>query len=129
MPNSMRGFTLIELLIALLVFSALGFAVSARVGDVAAQSFQLERRALAHWVAQNELQRLYLSRIGNTDPLTTGSRSTRVFLGQRDWVVRTEIKRTDQPLVNRVEFSVFELDANGEEIGPLEQTTSFLGRY
>ncbi len=123
------GFTLIELMIALLVFSALGFAVSARVGDVAQQSFQLERRAIAHWVGQNQLQRLQLSRLNNKDPLTTGTRSERVFMGERDWVVKFDVKNTEQPLVNRVEVAVFELTSDGDEIGPLDQTTSFLGRY
>jgi general secretion pathway protein I len=123
------GFTLIEVLVALLVFAALGFAVSARIGDVAQQSFQLERRALAHWVAQNQLQRLHLSRLGTTDPLTVGTRTERVYMGQRDWVVHIESKRTEQPLVNRVELAVFELDANGDEVGPLDQAISFVGQY
>lgn len=123
------GFTLIEVLVALLVFAALGFAVSARIGDVAQQGFQLERRALAHWVGQNQLQRLQLSRLGTTDPLTVGTRTERVFMGQRDWVVHIESKRTEQPLVNRVELSVYELDSNGDEVGPIDQAVSFIGQY
>lgn len=124
-----NGFTLVEVLVALLVFAALGFAVSARIGDVAQQSFQLERRALAHWVAQNQLQRLHLSRLGTNEPLTVGTRTERVFMGQRDWVVHIESERTEQPLVNRVELAVFELDANGDEVGPLDQAISFIGQY
>ncbi len=124
------GFTLIEVLVALLVFAALGFAVSARIGDVAQQGFQLERRALAHWVGQNQLQRLQLSRLNSAGtPLTVGTRTERVFMGQRDWVVHIESKRTDQPLVNRVELSVYELDSNGDEVGPIDQAISFIGQH
>ena len=130
----LQCFTLIEVLVALLVFAALGFAVSARIGDVAQQGFVLERRAIAHWVAQNQLQRLHLDRQqqiqqGQTSALTVGTRTERVFMGQRDWVVHIESIRTEQPLVNRVELAVYELDGNGDEVGPFDQVISFVGQY
>ncbi len=125
----MRGFTLIELLIAILVFSILGFTVTSRVSGIATQSFQMERRAVAHWVAQNQLQRLQLSRVNNNEPLVTGNETERVYMGNRDWLVRYETVATDHPWMHRVEIEVFELAANGEEIGPLHSGISFLGRY
>lgn len=133
-PANNTGFTLIEVLVALMVFAALGFAVSARIGDVAQQGFVLERRAVAHWVAQNQLQRLHLDRqqqilSGSPTALSLGTRTERVYMAERDWVVHIESKRTEQPLINRIELAVYELDSNGEEIGPYDQLISFVGQY
>ncbi len=124
-----QGFTLIELLIALLIFSVLGFTVTTRIGGVANQSFQLEQRTVAHWIAQNQIQRLRLTRVNNVDPLKTGTRTERVVMAQRDWLVKFDAKSTDHPALQRVELAVFELAVDGAELGPYYQTVTFLGQY
>ena len=82
MRRPTRGFTLIELLIAILVFSILGFTVTSRISGIANQAYQMERRAVAHWVAQNQLHRLQLTRYKNTEPLVTGNDTERGVHGQ-----------------------------------------------
>lgn len=123
-----HGFTLIELLIALLVFSVLGFTVVSRVGDVVTQLYGMERRAVAHWVADNQMARLKLSEALSTEPLATGKNRERVFMGGREWRVDTVVKDTSHPWLRRVDLEVYEIQAEGA-VGPLETLVAFVGRY
>ena len=123
-----RGFTLVEVLIALVVFAVLGFTVAARVGDVVNQTFSLERRTVAHWVAGNHLSRLQIVSATSTDPVATGRNRDRVTLAGRDWLIETVISNTSQDTFKRVEIEVYELQ-EGEEVGPIETMTAFLGQY
>ena len=123
-----HGFTLIELLIALVVFALTGFAVTARVGDISTQTFSIERRTMAHWVAENHLARLRLERQITTEPLPTGNDRERVFMGGREWRIDREVADTAHPWLRRVEIEVYEVSGN-DEIGPLDHVTAFVGRY
>ena len=123
-----RGFTLIELLIALVVFALTGFAVTARVGDISTQTFSIERRTMAHWVAENHLARLRLERQITTELLPTGNDRERVFMGGREWRIDREGADTAHPWLRRVEIEVYEVSGN-DEIGPLDHVTAFVGRY
>ena len=124
----MRGFTLIELLIALVVLAVTGFAVSGRIGDVATQSFGIERRTVAHWVAQNHLARVRLERRASNEPLPKGRDRERVFMAGREWRIDTNTIDTTHPWLRRVEIEVFEVTAD-EPIGPLDSVIAFVGRY
>ena len=122
------GFTLVEVLVALVVFAVLGFTVTARVGDVVNQTYSLERRAVAHWVAANHVNRLRLAQRDNTDPMPTGRERERVVMGGREWLVETEVLDTTYPLLRRVEVQVHALE-DGDEVGPVDALTAFMGRY
>lgn len=124
----MRGFTLIEVMVALVVFAVVGFAVSARVGDVVNQTFSLERRLVAHWLAQNQLMRLRLANEQDEAAVPTGRDRERVIMGDREWLLNVEVSETSHPWLRRVELSV-SLVQDGDEIGPIDQVTGFLGRY
>ncbi len=126
--STARGFTLVEVLIALVVFAVLGFTVATRVGDVVNQTFSLERRTVAHWVASNHLNRLQIARGAVTEPIDTGRDRDRVTMAGRDWLIETAISNTSQETFKRVEVEVYELQ-EGEEIGPIESMTAFLGQY
>jgi general secretion pathway protein I len=123
-----RGFTLVEVLVALVVFAVLGFTVTARVGDVVNQTFTLERRTVAHWVAENHVNRLRLARRQTDEPVPTGRDRERVVMGGREWVVETEVLDTAHPLLRRVEVQVHAV-VEGDEVGPVDSLTAFLGRY
>jgi general secretion pathway protein I len=122
------GFTLVEVLIALVVFAILGFTVSARIGDVVNQTYSIERRTVAHWVASNYLNRLNIVGRATLEPIDTGRDRERITMAGRDWLLEVEISDTSQPTFKRVEIDVYELEG-GEEIGPLDNITGFLGQY
>jgi general secretion pathway protein I len=123
------GFTLLEMLLAVVVIATVGITVSNAVGGVASQTFTLERRTMAHWVAQNQLQRLRISLKNDDSAIPEGKDSVRIFMGERDWEVQTEVTATDHPWVRRVEVDVFELQAGGKRQGPFDHSVAFVGRY
>ena len=61
------GFTLLEMMLAVTVIAVAGIAISRAVGGVAGQSYTLERRTMAHWVAQNQVNRLRIARHAQAD--------------------------------------------------------------
>ena len=122
------GFTLIEVLVALLVFSILGFAVTSRVGDIVNQTFTIERRTVAHWVADNHLARLRIAARTTTEVLPTGRTQERVFMGDREWRLEVEVEDTSHPWLRRVEVATFEV-VDDRPVGPIDQIVAFVGRY
>ena len=124
----MRGFTLIEILIALVVLAATGLALSSAISNVAFQTWSLERRTAAHWVAENHLARAQLARLNNSGPLEAGGHSETVVLSRRRWRVRQSVSETNHPLFWRVEIEVSELVDN-QEVGPLGRLVGFVGRH
>ena len=123
-----EGFTLLEMLIALAVIAVVGLTVSSAVGNVAAQTYTLEQRLVAHWVAENHLARVRLSRIGTTDAVPTGRETERLRMSGRDWRLERDITETSHPWLRRVEVEVYEV-VDGDEIGPLNAVVGFIGRY
>lgn len=122
------GFTLLEMLLAVVVIAVVGVTLSTAIGGVANQTFSLERRSMAHWVGQNQMNRLRISLRQEARVLPEGKDTSRIFMGKRDWEVRTQISATDNPWMRRVEVDVFELK-EGERTGPFDHTVAFLGRY
>jgi type II secretion system protein I len=116
------------MMLAMVVIAVVGVTISTAVGGVASQTFSLERRTVAHWVAQNQMHRLRISLRQAARVLPEGKDSVRIYMGQRDWEVRTEISATDHPWMRRVEVDVFELQ-EGERVGPFDHSVAFVGRY
>jgi general secretion pathway protein I len=122
-----RGFTLLEMLLAVVVIAVVGITISTAIGGVANQTFSLERRTVAHWVGQNQLHRLRISLRNEAQVLPEGRDSTRLFMGGRDWEVRTAITATDSPVMRRVEVDVYEF-RDGDRNGPYDHSVAFVGR-
>ena len=88
------GFTLIEVLIAILVFATAGTLITSRVGDTSMQLFSLERKTIAHWVAENHLAKQYLSGRINDAPLKKEKNRVRATMGGREWRINSEVSDT-----------------------------------
>ena len=126
--RKIAGFTLIEVLIAILVFAAAGTLITARVGDTSTQLFSLERKTIAHWVAENHLAKQYLSRRTNDTPLKKEKNRVRATMGGRQWRVHSEVSDTSHPWLRRIDIEVFEIE-EGIEIGPIDSVFGYIGRY
>ncbi len=126
-----RGFTLIELMVALVVIATVATTVYVSGSDTIGQIAILERRTLARWVAENEIERARLARHAAGEeavPLASGTTRRRVTLGGRDWSVVATVSGTSHPWLRRVEYSVFAVE-EGEEFGPVDEVTAFIGQY
>ena len=123
-----RGFTLIEILLALAVVAVTGLAVATALGGVAAQTYALEQRTVAHWVAENQLARTQLGRIGTDESFSVGRQTERVRMAGRSWRVSQSLTETVNPWLGRVEVEVYET-TSGDEVGPVERLVGFVGRY
>ena len=122
------GFTLIEVLIAILVFATAGTLITSRVGDTSMQLFSLERKTIAHWVAENHLAKQYLSGRINDAPLKKEKNRVRATMGGREWRINSELSDTSHPWMRRIDIEVVEIE-EGIEIGPLDSISGYIGRY
>jgi len=121
------GFTLLEMLIAVVIIAVVGITLSTAISGVANQTFSLERRSVAHWIAQNQVTRLRIDLRSNPRVLPEGKDSVRIFMSNRDWEVRTQIKPTEHPLMRRIEIDVYEIQDSGR-VGPFDHLIAFVGR-
>ena len=123
-----RGFTLIELMVALAVVAIVATTLLVRGGETAAQTYSMERRALARWAVENEIERARLRQIVDRRPLSSGTHRRRVDLASREWVIVEAVEETSHPWLWRVEYSAFALE-DGRETGPVDSITAFLGEH
>jgi general secretion pathway protein I len=122
------GFTLVEMLIAVVIMAVVGTTLATTIGSVAGQTYALERRTVANWVALNELAKLRIDLRANPRALAEGKSTARLFMGDREWEVRTSVIATEHPLLRRVEVDVFEV-LSGDRNGPYDHLIAFVGRH
>lgn len=127
--RSSAGFTLIEVLIALMVFAVLAFAVTSRISEIVQQTYAIERRTVAQWVADNQVSTMQIQARARDEAVSEGRRSERVLLGRRDWQVDINIAGTADPGLKRVELEVYELQEDGNKFGPVHNSIAFLGQH
>lgn len=121
--RSQRGFTLLEIMVALTIFSVCAMVLIQQSGRSARQSHYLQTRSLTIWLAEDELHKLR-SELEWPD---TGKKNKQVELGNRQWQIITETKKTPHDYLRRVDVTVSEY-IPGEKTQQFSLTT-YLGKH
>lgn len=112
-----RGFTLLEVLVALAIFAVVAAAMGSAMQHMLGQTWQLEGRLLANWLADNHLARLRLQPTPGA-----GERQFEVDFAERRWVVEERRRVLPGEHLLQIELSVHQA---GEQ-GSLHQVTGWL---
>ncbi len=100
-----RGFTLVEVMVALLIVSMALPALLLRIGGMATTAAHSRDVAVAHWVAENKLQEIYLTqRLQRLTP--RGRQADDVEMAGETWDWQTETEETAVPGLLRLRVRV-----------------------
>ncbi len=103
--KSSRGFTLVEVMVALLIVALALPALLMRIGGMATAAGHTRDVALAHWVAENKLQEIYLTqRLQGIVP--RGRQADDTQLAGETWDWQTETEETELPGLLRLRVRV-----------------------
>jgi len=123
MPRTMMpfrrssGFTLLEVLVALVIVGTALAAGLRAVGSLTSNSAGLRASMMATWSAENRLVQI---RLGREFP-EIGKRSFPCPQGDLNLVCEEEVLTSPNPLLRRIEVSVFDADNPGRRIVKLIQ--------
>ena len=121
-----KGFTLIEIMIALSIFGIISTAVFKSVTESVSQSRGLKERVIAQWIAENEIAKLRMHPRDEKYLPALGIKRYAQTMAMQNWHIEVRSMVTDNPLMRRIEVSVFQDSAFDK---PVIQLTGFLGRY
>ena len=116
-PQHSRGFTLLEVLVALVIVGTALTAGLRAVGSLTANSADLRASMMATWSAENRLVQI---RLGREFP-EIGRRSFPCPQGDLNFICEEEVFTSPNPLLRRIEVSVFDVDNPGRRIVKLVQ--------
>lgn len=105
MASKCRGFTLVEVMVAMLIVAIALPALLMRIGGMATAAGHTRDVALAHWVAENKLQEIYLTqRLQGIVP--RGRQADDTQLAGETWDWQTETEETELPGLLRLRVRV-----------------------
>ena len=107
------GFTLIEVMVALTILAVALAAGYRALGQSSNNADLLKRRALAQWVAQNQVAAMQLRQA----PSVTGAGQS--SMGGVDFVWRATITQTPNPTFRRIEINVADRADPGYQLARL----------
>lgn len=111
------GFTLLEVLVALVIVGTALAAGLRAVGSLTSNSAGLRSSMMATWSAENRLVQI---RLGREFP-EIGKRSFPCPQGDLNLLCEEEVLTSPNPLLRRIEVSVFDADNPGRRIVKLIQ--------
>ena len=100
-----RGFTLVEVMVALVIISVSISALLFQMGGILDNTAYLRDKTIAHWVALNQLELVYLEN-QSTNQLLDRERSGSVQMSDRQWYWVIKPKQTQADNFVQVEVSV-----------------------
>lgn len=106
-----RAFTLLEVLVALAIFATVAAAVLTAAASSVRNAARLEEKALAGWLADNQLVELQLQRPSPG----TGRNQREVSYAGRDWQLQEAIDSTSDPAMRRVTLWVAPRDRRSSD--------------
>ena len=106
-----RAFTLLEVLVALAIFATVAAAVLTAAASSARNAARLEEKALAGWIADNQLVELQLQRPSPG----TGRNQREISYAGRDWQLQEAIDSTSDPAMRRVTLWVAPRDRRSSD--------------
>lgn len=106
-----RAFTLLEVLVALAIFATVAAAVLTAAASSVRNAARLEEKALAGWIADNQLVELQLQRPSPG----TGRNQREVSYAGRDWQLQEAIDSTSDPAMRRVTLWVAPRDRRSSD--------------
>lgn len=105
MASKSKGFTLVEVMVAMLIVAIALPALLMRIGGMATAAGHTRDVALAHWVAENKLQEIYLTqRLQGIVP--RGRQADDTQLAGETWDWQTETEETELPGLLRLRVRV-----------------------
>ena len=113
MSNLKRGFTLVEILVALTILAITMGAYLSQLDSQIIQTQSARDRTLAHWVAQNHLANMRLTKQWPS----TGSQNYTAKQGQQTWQINQQVTATPNAKIKRIELTMF--SASGDFSGSL----------
>jgi len=116
-PRRVSGFTLLEVLVALVIVGTALAAGLRAVGSLTTNSAGLRASMMATWSAENRLVQI---RLGREFP-EIGRRSFPCPQGDLNLMCEEEVLTSPNPLLRRIEVSVFDADNPGRRIVKLIQ--------
>lgn len=106
-----RAFTLLEVLVALAIFATVAAAVLTAAASSVRNAARLEEKALAGWIADNQLVELQLQRPSPG----TGRNQREIRYAGRDWQLQETIDSTSDPAMRRVTLWVAPRDRRSSD--------------
>ncbi len=106
-----RAFTLLEVLVALAIFATVAAAVLTAAASSVRNAARQEDKALAGWIADNQLVELQLQRPSPG----TGRNQREVSYAGRDWQLQEAIDSTSDPAMRRVTLWVAPRDRRSSD--------------
>lgn len=106
-----RAFTLLEVLVALAIFATVAAAVLTAAASSVRNAARLEEKALAGWIADNQLVELQLQRPSPG----TGRNQREISYAGRDWQLEETIDSTSDPAMRRVTLWVAPRDRRSSD--------------
>lgn len=120
-----KGFTLLEVLVALVFFALIGTTLQQVTASTVNQYLAVRHKMLSSWIAENKITELQLSK---SFPSVKEHKDDLEFANE-EWQVVSNVKKTENPDINKIEVEVYHIDANTNEKNKKLTLTGFVGRY